>query len=78
MIQPPEERRGRSKKMTIELTNGNKITGNAITLNYISMALTEAAENCRRKGLPYIASNCEHDSDIIYRVLKEKGVYATK
>ena len=64
--------------MTIELTNGNKITGNAITLNYISMAFAEAAENLRRKGLPYIASACEHDSDIIYRVLKEKGVYDTK
>lgn len=64
--------------MTIELTNGKKITGNAITLNYISMALTEAAESYRRKELPYIARDCEHDGDIIYRVLKEKGLYDTK
>ena len=64
--------------MTIELTNGKKITGNAITLNYISMALNEAAKNYRREGLIYIASDCEHDSDIIYRVLKEKGLYDTK
>ena len=58
--------------MTIELTNGHKITGNEITLNYISMALDEAAESLRGKGLPYIASNCEQDSDIIYRALKRK------
>ena len=64
--------------MTIELTSGKKITGNAITLNYMSMALNEAAKNFRRRGLPYIASDCEHDSDIIYRALKEKGFYGTK
>lgn len=64
--------------MTIELTNGRKITGNAFTLNYMSMALNEAAENYRRKGLSYIACDCEHDSDIIYRVLKEKGFYDAK
>lgn len=64
--------------MTIELTNGYKITGTAITLNYMSMALNEAAESYRRKGLPHTARDCEHDSDIIYRVLKEKGLYGTK
>lgn len=64
--------------MTIELTNGNKITGTALTLNYMSMALNEAAENYKRKGLIHIAGDCERDSDIIYRVLKEKGLYDTK
>lgn len=64
--------------MTIELTNGKKITGNAITLNYGSMVLNEAAESYSRRGLPYIARYCEHDSDIIYRVLKEKGLYDKK
>ena len=64
--------------MTMELTNGSKITGTALTLNYMSIALHEAAENFRRKGLPNIARDCEHDSDIIYRVLKEKGLYDTK
>ena len=64
--------------MTIELANGKKITGNAITLNYMSMVLNEAAENYRRKGLINIASDCEHDSDIIDRALKEKGLYDTK
>lgn len=61
--------------MTIELTNGKKITGNAITLNYMCMALDEAAESYGRKGLPYIARDFEHDSDIIYIALKEKGFY---
>ena len=75
---PPLQGGTEGVEMTIELTNGNKITGNAITLNHISIALAEAAENFRRKGLPYIASDYEHDSDIIYRVLKEKGVYDTK
>lgn len=64
--------------MTVELTNGRKITGTAITLNYMSMALNEASKSYRIQGLPGIASECEHDSDIIYRVLKEKGFYATK
>lgn len=64
--------------MTIELGNGYKITGSAIALNYLSMALHEAAENYGRKELPYIAGDCERDSDIIYRVLKEKGFYDTK
>ena len=64
--------------MTIELTNGKKITGNAITLNYMSMVFEEAAESYSRKGLPYLARDCEHNSDIIYRALKEKGLYGTK
>lgn len=64
--------------MTIELTNGHKITGDEITLNYMSMVLNEAAENYSRKGLTFIARDCQIDSDIIYRALKEKGLYDTK
>lgn len=64
--------------MTIELGYGHKITGTAMTLNYMSMALKEAADSYVRKGLPYIARDCERDSETIYRVLKEKGLYDTK
>ena len=64
--------------MTIELTNGYKITGDEFTLNYISWALDESAASYVRKGLPHIARYCQHDSDIIYRALKEKGFYDTK
>lgn len=64
--------------MTIELTNGHKITGDAITLNYMSTALDAAAESYSRRGFPYIARDFQLDSDIIYRALKEKGFYGTK
>lgn len=64
--------------MTIDLGYGHKITGTADTLNHISVVLMEAVESYRKKGLDGLARSCERESDIIYRVLKEKGFYDTK
>lgn len=63
--------------MTVDLGCGYKITGSESTLNYISVALYEASEYCRKSGCNATADRYKHDRDTIYRALKEKGYYDT-
>ena len=60
--------------MTVKTSKGN-ITANRELLNYISIALYKAADDCRTNDKLGLAKSFDEMSDLIFDALNESGYY---
>jgi hypothetical protein len=62
-------------KMTITLRDGDKISASKPTLNWLSIAFSEASHHYDSLGMGALAKHAKADADIIFDALNVRGFY---